>query len=192
MKRSNLTITPIVIALSIFSLLGLATVFAPASQARQKRNTASPLRPQHEELVKQWLASRPELRLATDADYAYKADLAAERIGNESYHPYYAVADFNGDGQEDFAVALVNTRKRTANFAIAVFNGSKVKASGPSAPTFLGEGYDLRLQAFTLAEDDENARRTILFAENPENGKCLRLRVGRKGYFIERCQIDLE
>lgn len=192
MKRSNLTITPIVITLSMFSLLGLAAVFAPASQVRQKRNTASPLRPQHEELVKQWLASRPELRLATDADYAYKADLAAERIGDKSYHPYYAVADFNGDGQEDFAVALVNTRKRAANFAIAVFNGSKVRATAPSAPTFLGEGYDLRRQAFTLAEDTENARRTILFAENSENGRCLRLRVGRKGYFIERCQIDLQ
>ncbi len=131
MKRSNMTITPIVIVLSIFSLPGLATVFAPASQARQKRNTAPPSRPQHEELVKQWLASRPELRLATDADYAYKADLAAERIGNESYHPYYAVGDFNGDGQEDFAVALVNRRKHTANFAIAVFNGSKVRPVRP-------------------------------------------------------------
>lgn len=165
---------------------------SPPSGNAQRSATASHLSPQHEEVIKLWLASRPELRPATDADYAFKADLAAERIGYASFHPYYAVADFNGDGQEDFAVALVNTRKRTANFTIAVFNGSKVRANAPAAPTFLGEGYDLRRRAFTLSEDTENSRRTILFAENPENGICLRLRVGRKGYFIERCQIDLE
>ena len=62
------------------------------------------------------------------------------RQSDENYYPYYAVADLNGDGNEDFAVALVNKRLRKDNFAIAIFNGP---LRVDSAPAFMASGFDL-------------------------------------------------
>ncbi len=35
---------------------------------------------------------------------------AIRKEDNKNYQPYYAVGDFNGDGKQDFAVALVKKR----------------------------------------------------------------------------------
>jgi len=149
MKRSNMTITPIVIALSIFSLLDVATVFAPASQARQKRNTASHVRPQHKEVAEQWLASsvrRAKLRIASEKDCLNKSGLAATRKDRgRNYHPYYAVGDFNRDGREDFAIAFVNDRRRQGKFSFAIFNGPFGKSS---VPAYIDENVDLSVMGF--------------------------------------------
>jgi hypothetical protein len=55
--------------------------------------------------------------------------------------PYYAVADFNGDGREDFAVAFVNDTARARRFAIAIFNGPF--ARGRQVANFYRAGVDL-------------------------------------------------
>jgi hypothetical protein len=39
------------------------------------------------------------------------------------FHPYVATGDFNGNGVEDFAVAVVDRSRKTRNFAVLVFNG---------------------------------------------------------------------
>ena len=141
------------------------------------------------EAVEQWLAQRSNLRLAVDGDCVCKSHLAAERAGSDSYryHPYYHSSDFNGDKKEDFAIVLVNTQKRTAKFAIAVFNGPVRK---DSKPAFFREGFDFRRMAFTAAQGIEDARRTSLFVENPNTGKGWILRLGRKGYFLGRSETD--
>jgi hypothetical protein len=169
--------------LSCALLLGTLCVGAQA----QQRGTASHLQPAHREVVQQWLAQKPALRLAVDGDYLDKSDLKAQRAGFENYHPYYAVADFNGDKRDDFAIALVNTQKRIAKFAIAIFNGPVRKES---APAFFREGYNMSRQAFSLAEGIEDARRTTLFVENPGTEKGLVLRVGRKGYSFVPFKTD--
>lgn len=121
-----------------------------------------------------------------DRDYVNKSDLKAERAAFENYHPYYVVADFNGDKRDDFAIALINTQKHTAKFAIAVFNGPIRKES---APAFFREGYNLSRQAFSVAEGID-AGRSTLFVENPGTGKGLVLRVGRKGYSFVPFETD--
>lgn len=153
----------------------------------QQIGTTLHLQPAHKEVVEQWLAQRPTLRLAVDRDYFYKSDLKAERAAFENYHPYYVVADFNGDRKDDFAIALINTQKRAAKFAIAIFNGPARKES---APAFFREGYDLSRKAFTVAEGIEDARRSTLFVENPRTGKGLVLRVGRRGYSFVPSETD--
>ncbi|MEO7672555.1 MAG: hypothetical protein ABIU09_00580 [Pyrinomonadaceae bacterium] len=153
----------------------------------QQKGTASHLQSEHREAVEQWLAQRPNLRPAVDGDYAYKRDLAAERSGAVDYHPFYLVADFNGDKKDDFAIALVNIRKKTANFVLAVFNGPITK---DSLPAFFREGLDFRRMSFSAAEDFDDARRTSLFVQNPNTGKGWMLSLGRKGYFLKPSQED--
>lgn len=63
----------------------------------------------------------------------------------QNYQPYYAVGNFNCDGQENFAVALINQGKRSRRFAIAIFNGPFNPRSPrcASVPAFFTEGVDL-------------------------------------------------
>lgn len=101
----------------------------------------SHLRPEHKVVVEEWLAKKPNLRVATVEDNTNKEGLAGTREQNgKSYHPYYAVGDFNGDRKEDFAIALVNPQKKKERFAVAIFNGPVGK---DYLPAFFEEGWDL-------------------------------------------------
>ena len=129
--------------LAVVGLFGM-TGAGNAQQRYQKDQSdgASHLSPQHREAVDQWLSSRKlALRVATVADCSNKEGLAITRKERgKGYHPYYAVGDFNGDRREDFAIALVNPRKRKERFAVAIFNGPVGKQS---TPAFFEEGWDL-------------------------------------------------
>jgi hypothetical protein len=89
--------------------------------AQTSKDNFSHLQPQHRAVLKKWLANRPWLRPATEDDCEDKANLALMRrdLGRR-VHPYYSVADFNGDGRKDFAVLLVVKGKDEV--ALAVFN----------------------------------------------------------------------
>lgn len=124
-----------------FLLLALLCEIVGAVKAQQ-RDAASHLRSEHREVVQQWLdSSKLALRVATIADNSNKEGLAITRIEKgKSYHPYYAVGDFNGDRKQDFAIALISKRKRKEPFALAIFNGPVGKNS---VPAYFAEGWDL-------------------------------------------------
>lgn len=165
---------------SLVALCLLAVLF-DANEARQ-RDAASHLRPQHQKVVDEWLAQRPGLRLATDADCVNKGGLAAMRKERgRDYQPYYAVGDFNSDGQEDFAVALINKRKRRWKFAIAVFNGP---IGTKSVPSFLDEQSDLSHGGFWVGSVRKGNR---LVAGTFESDDCIILQPRRKGYVWKNC-----
>jgi hypothetical protein len=117
--------------------------FTPVSPPSQ-RDSASHVRPQHKEAAERWLASsarRANLRIASERDCLNKSGLAATRKERgRSYHPYYAVGDFNRDGREDFAIAFVNDRRRQAKFSFAIFNGP---FSNTGVPAYIDENVDL-------------------------------------------------
>ncbi len=175
----RLSITIISVALSVCALC--------AEVRAQQTGAAAHLQPQHREVVERWLKQRTNFRLAVDGDYVDKSFVAAERASFENYHPYYLVADFNGDKKDDFAIALVDTQKRARKFAIVVFNGP---VGEESVPALFREGFDLRRMAFTAAEGIEDARRTSLFVENPNTGKGWVLRPRRKGYVLMPSEND--
>lgn len=171
---------------TILVLMVLFVCFGTAA-SQKKDGAVAHLQPQHREAVERWLAQRPNFRPALDADHVDKSFVAGERASFENYHPYYFVADFNGDKKDDFAIAMVDTQKRSAKFAILVFNGP---IGEESAPAFFREGFDLRRMAFTAAEGIEDARRTSLFVENPNTGKGWMLRPRGKGYVLVASQND--
>jgi hypothetical protein len=96
----------------------------------QKKELPSYISVPHQKILQRWLErEEPDLRVATDEDCGRCADNIANqrRLSGADYHPYYAVGDFNGDGQKDFAVALIEVEadaegKVTQKFVVAVFN----------------------------------------------------------------------
>src|SRR6266513_1931036 len=63
------------------------------------------LKPEHHDVIERWLKTHAGFRLATDGDCSCDTEIARLRNGAANqlpipdYHPYYAVADFNGDGK---------------------------------------------------------------------------------------------
>lgn len=88
----------------------------------------------HRQVVQKWLAKRPFYRLATEAD-AEGLEVTRQYHGT-LYHPYYKTGDFNNDGNDDFAVVLIDTRKREGKHVIAIFNGQPNGESEP-LPAYL-------------------------------------------------------
>jgi hypothetical protein len=101
------------------------------------------LRAAHRATLESWLQNKPRLRLAIEKDCLNREGLAASRAEyGRDYQPYYSVGDFNRDGQQDFAVALINGQKHSRKFAVAIFNGP-FNQRRPSLPAFFTEGIDL-------------------------------------------------
>lgn len=169
-----------------FAFSGLANYMSAQAEAQPQDATAH-LLPEHREPVEQWLLKNPNLRPAVDKDCVEKRFVADGRASFEGYHPYYLVADFNGDKRDDFAIAVVDTKKRTAKFAIAVFNGPVSKNSNPA---FFREGYDFSRRVFTAADGIADERLTTLFVENLNTGRGFMLSPGRKGYFFTPSETD--
>ncbi len=86
-----------------------------------------------------WLTAHSGFRVATAADCACAEDIAQMRKGFggrwkpvRDYAPYVATGDFNGDGQSDFAVVVVDiSRPREHLFILMVFNGPSQSAVKP-------------------------------------------------------------
>ena len=103
------------------------------------------------------------------------------RERGRNYQPYYAIGDFNGDGKEDFAVALINKRKRRWKFAVAVFNGP---LETMRAPSFLDEQADLSDGGFWVGSVPKGNR---LIAGTFESDNCIILSLRRNGYTWKNC-----
>lgn len=162
---------------TIIVLLVLFVLFGTV-MSQKKDIAAAHLRAPHLEVVEEWLARKQNLRLATVADCLNKDGLAATRKQfGKSYHPYYTVGDFNRDKREDFAVALIDKRKKKNNFAVAVFNGSVGKIS---APAFFEEGWD-------LSDGGLSDGGSGVIAGTFESDNCVILRPRGKKYVVADC-----
>jgi len=99
-------------------------------------------------VVTAWLSKHPGYRLANDKDCACDEDLRTMRATGyggrwkpvPDYHPYAVSGDLNGDGNIDFAVAVIRTNA-ARKFTILVFNGP-IK-SVTDAPSFVDSDSDL-------------------------------------------------
>ena len=94
--------------------------FEHAAAQKQSDKAFSMMQTEHAEVLKTWLKTKPNLRPATEADCKNKAGLKLQREGEDAnYQPYYLASDFSGDKKTDFAVALIDTKKRAgSNFVL--------------------------------------------------------------------------
>jgi hypothetical protein len=130
--------------------------------------------------VSSWLAQHANYRLATDADCDCAIDIKQMRDGYgdpryalPDYHPFTATGDFNDDGKEDFAVALIDEKASADHFTLAVFNGSS--SARPAEAAFLKAGLDLRRdRLFYFGSRKSKPYRLMVAPFNSDSGFILR------------------
>ena len=117
------------------------------------------LHPAHMKVLGEWLQSHPGFRIASEADCGdCKAQIQSIRRGMggawkpvPQYEPYYVVGDLNGDGQKDFAVAVIGPGQSSKRFRILVYNGPFV-GSASHNPAFVSEPLDLNGQGLFFGQ----------------------------------------
>jgi hypothetical protein len=122
---------------------------------------------EHAKDVQRWLGKHPDYRLATSEDCKCDDDLKTIRNGDEKsltspdpkFEPYYAVGDFDGDGNDDTAFVVV-PRSFDGRFLIVV-----VLASGrPSVMLKIKQPYGVTgLGIYTSQSALDKPYRTKLF-----------------------------
>lgn len=161
--------------------LTVATFCIAVKPAWSQITSTADLRAPHRAIVERWLQRKPALRLATEKDCKNKEGLEASRQEyGRDYQPYYAVGDFNHDGQQDFAVALVNQQKPSQRFAIAIFNGP-FNQKQTNLPAFFADGIDLVDGGLVVLSGNR------LVAGVFQSDDCVVLRPRGKTYLMKAC-----
>jgi hypothetical protein len=133
---------------------------------------------QEQTVLQSWLSQHPEYRIAEDGDCECADDIKQITAGDggvwkavPDYHPYVATGDFNSDGQQDFAVAVIKRSKKENNFALLVFNGPF--QSGPTSPAFVKEGLDLTYRGLFYGPPRPKPYRLIVGRFESDTGSVL-------------------
>ena len=139
-----------------------AAAVTPETAAKKSPNDAAEsddeirhLEPFDFTVIKDWLKTRPNLRVLREADYGAKRLTALRELeANPKIHPFYITGDFNRDGTREFAVMLVSRKNRNAR-AVAVFDTPPVTREKNIKPTFfLGDIKDAGGNLILHAEDE--------------------------------------
>jgi hypothetical protein len=132
-----------------------------------------------------WLSQNPDLRLANagDCDCADPvSDIRSGRAGApalSAYDPDLAVGDFNGDGQQDFAILVAGQRDAKAA-TLAIFNGPF--DGKPRPPAFVLKGETLaHIGLFQTVKDHK------LLVGHFESEGCVY--EPKAGSYVERCDF---
>jgi hypothetical protein len=112
------------------------------------------LKKAHEKVLSKWLKSHPILRIADVSDCGdCGEEIEWERREKPDFHPYYVVGDFNQDGRQDFAVALIDKTKSKGKFTLVIFNKKPILGY---TPAFIAP--NLFLENCTLAFNEQIKR----------------------------------
>jgi hypothetical protein len=140
---------------------------------------AHTLSPTHRAVLDSWLRNHPNLRVALPSDCCYCADdIAKMRRGTDEvwrpvpdYDPYRAVGDFNGDGNIDFAVVLIDKTKTEEPFVLVNFNGPFTSTA--KQPAFIEADLDLSNEGLFFGPPRPKPYRLIVGAFESDNSGLL-------------------
>lgn len=140
--------------------LGRAIIFVCASlfaltvcaSAQNKTSTAH-LNSKHAKALQTWLKANPKYRAAQASDCKNNFGLKSMRGDDAKFHPYYAVYDFDKDETQDFAVVVIDAkRKPDFQYTLLVFKGDK-QGNYKAAKTI--DSMDLRQSGIWKGEMEE-------------------------------------
>jgi len=133
---------------------------------------------QEQKVLKSWLAEHLQYRQAKDDDCECGGDIEQMKAGSGGvwkpvphYHRYVATGDFNGDGVEDFAVVVIDRRKKEKNFALVVFNGPFEAET--ASPAFVKMGLELKYSGLFYGPPRPKPYRLLLGPFESDSGVLL-------------------
>jgi hypothetical protein len=121
-------------------LVWLCLAYATAARAAFAQDEMpSYILPEHRSVLQDWLKGKPNLRAATESDAdADELKLIRDGYTGKSFQAFYSVADFNRDGQKDFAIGLID-KDKTDTLVLAVFNGPFRKGKAATTPAYYND-----------------------------------------------------
>lgn len=111
--------------------MNLTALVNVIQEEKKEINYFAHLKPQHREVLQEWLKDKLYLRPAVEEIDSSLDKSELESIHKKGWTQFYTAADINKDGREDFAVLLVDETKKN-KFALAIFNGSLSKGQLPN------------------------------------------------------------
>jgi hypothetical protein len=163
----------------------VAAIFALAvgASAQSKTSTAH-LEKEHAETLRIWLKANPKYRAAQASDCKNQFGLKSMRRDDAKFHPYYAVYDFDKDEIEDFAVVLIDAkRKPEFQYTLLVFKGGK-QGGYQAAKTI--DSLDLRQGGIWVNAMEEGV--TDLYIGVFETDDCSFLHWSSKKLVLRNCE----
>jgi hypothetical protein len=166
----------------IFSVAAIFALTVGAS-AQNKTSTAH-LEKEHARALRIWLRANPKYRAAQASDCKNRFGLKSMRGDDAKFHPYYAVYDFDENGIKDFAVVVVDTKRKTGfQYTLLVFKGDK-QGAYRAAKTI--DGLDLRQGGIWTGVTEEGV--TDLYIGEFETDNCLYLHWSNKKLVLRDCE----
>jgi len=166
----------------IFTVAAIFALIVGAS-AQSKTSTAH-LEKEHVEALRIWLKANPKYRVAQASDCQNQFGLKSMRGDDAKFHPYYAVYDFDKDGIKDFAVAVIDAkRKPEFQYTLLVFKGDQQRSYKAAK---IIDSLDLRQGGIWLNVMEEGV--TDLYIGVFETDNCSYLHWSNKKLVLRDCE----
>jgi hypothetical protein len=163
----------------------IAAIFALAvcASAQSKTSTAH-LQKQHAAVLQTWLKANPKYRAAQVSDCKNKFGLNSMRGDDAQFHPFYAVYDFDKDETKDFAVVVIDAkRKPEFQYTLLIFKGD-AKGNYKAAKTI--DSMDLRQGGIWVNDMEEGV--TDLYIGEFQTDNCSYLSWSNKKLVLRDCE----
>jgi len=171
--------------------LGRAIIFAftaifalTVCAAAQSKTSTAHLNSKHAKALQIWLKANPKYRAAQVSDCKNNFGLKSMRGDDAKFHPYYAVYDFDKDQTQDFAVVVIDAkRKPDFQYTLLVFKGDK-QGNYKAAKTI--DSMDLRQGGIWVNDMEEGV--ADLYVGEFQTDNCYYLKWSNKKFVISDCE----
>lgn len=138
----------------------------------------------HAKALQIWLKANPKYRAAQTSDCKNKFGLKSMLADEANFHPYYAVYDFDKDETEDFAVVVIDAkRKPDFQYTLLVFKGDG-QGNFKTAKTI--DSMDLRQGGIWKGETEEMV--ADLYVGEFQTDSCFYLQWSDKRFVVRDCE----
>lgn len=169
-----------------FIIMGTRTQSGAAARTNTQPAAVSHIRPQHRNVLSQWLSPgwRPltiDDALAGATKDGRQSILDGIKSRGKNYHPFYAVGDYNRDGSLDFAIIVTGESRGSTRRAVAIFHGPFAR-NQLKVPVFYSENVSEGAWLFWMT-GDKFGNRFIVGPPDSDAGYTIKPR--GNGYIVQ-------